>query len=66
MTVRKTKKIKQISIPKGYVLVPVEPTERMCLAFEIYSSQNYNPANKKEFYKAKHTWAAMLRAAEEN
>lgn len=44
-------------------VVPVEPTKKMLDAFDAQDSLHYNPANKSEQYKARHTWKAMLEAA---
>jgi hypothetical protein len=51
------------AVPKGWKLVPIEPTPEMVSAMHKVIEKYYNPANEAQKYRAKHTYAAMLSAA---
>lgn len=52
----------QVAVPSGYALVPIEPTQSMKEAMTKIIDLYYNPANKKQMYKAAHAYKAMLKA----
>jgi hypothetical protein len=53
-------------LPKGYVIVPVEPTPEMRIAFQKAHEEYENPPLGVSIYGPDHQWAAMLAAAPNN